>query len=94
MQPPEDEEPREHPSSKPIAFGGQPSSAPHTASEIVAVDGSRFFVCDNNIRDALLELSFAPHGAVASPLIRRPPQRIETDMVDDLEGMMRVDRAL
>src|SRR3954463_12493227 len=77
------------PSIRPIAFE-RPGSEPHNASEIVAIDDSRFLFCDNNIGEAILELRLAPDGTMASPLIRRPLREIEPGIVDDLEGKTRV----
>src|SRR5260221_99669 len=84
------EKPEKRSCIKPIAFGERPGPEPHNASEIVAIDDSRFLFCDNNIGDALLELRLAPDGTMAGPLIRRPLRGIEPGAVDDLEGMTRV----
>jgi hypothetical protein len=78
------------PSVKPIAFGERPGPEPYNASEIVAIDDSRFLFCDNNIGDALLELRLAADGTMACPLIRRPIRGIDAGTVDDLEGMAHV----
>jgi hypothetical protein len=78
------------PAIKPIAFGERPGPEPYNASEIVAIDDSRFLFCDNNIGDALFELRLAADGSMACPLIKRPLQGIEPGTVDDLEGMTRV----
>jgi hypothetical protein len=72
-----DERPEKRPSIKPIAFGERPGPQPHNASEIVAIDDSRFLFCDNNIGDALFELRLAADGTMAGPLIRRPLRGIE-----------------
>src|SRR3954463_3379602 len=77
------------PSIKPSAFE-RLGPEPHNASEIVAIDDSRFLFCDNNIGDALLELRLAADGTMAFPLIRRPLRGIEPGTVDDLEGMTHV----
>jgi Protein of unknown function (DUF3616) len=89
LQPQRVEKPRKRSSIKPIAFE-RPGPEPHNASEIVAIDDSRFLFCDNNIGDALLELRLAADGAMACPLIRRPLRGIEPGTVDDLEGMTHV----
>src|SRR3954452_4852052 len=81
--------PVKSPSIRPIAFE-RPGPEPHNASEIVAIDDSRFLFWDNNIGDALLELRLAPDGTMACPLIRRPLRGIEPGTVDDLEGMTHV----
>jgi hypothetical protein len=78
------------PSVKPIAFGGRPALEPYNASEIVAIDDSRFLFCDNNVGDALFELRLSPDGGMACPLIKRPLQGVEPGAVDDLEGMAHV----
>jgi Protein of unknown function (DUF3616) len=85
-----DEKPEKHPSIKPIAFGERPGPEPYNASEIVAIDDSRFLFCDNNIGDALFELRLAADGTMAGPLVRRPIRGIEPGTVDDLEGMTHV----
>jgi hypothetical protein len=85
-----DEKPEKHPSIKPIAFGERPSPEPYNASEIVALDDSRFLFCDNNVGDALFELRLAADGTMAYPLIRRPLSGIAPGSVDDLEGMTHV----
>jgi hypothetical protein len=79
--------PETNPSVKPIPFGERPGLEPYNASEIVALDDSRFLFCDNNIGDALFELRLAPDGSMACPLIRCPIRWIEPGTVDDLEGM-------
>lgn len=81
-----EDKPVKPPSIRPIAFE-RPGPEPHNASEIVAIDDSRFLFCDNNIGDALLELRLAADGTMAGPLIRRPLRGIEPGAVDDLEGM-------
>jgi hypothetical protein len=78
------------PRIKPIPFGERPGPEPYNASEIVAIDDSRFLFCDNNIGDALFELRLAADGSMACPLIRRPIEGIEPGAVDDLEGMTHV----
>src|SRR3954454_24267981 len=83
------EKPLKAPSIRPIAFE-RSGPAPHIASEIVAIDDSRFLFCDNNIGDALLELRLAADGTTACPLIRRPLRGIEPGTVDDLEGITHV----
>ena len=85
-----DEKPEKNPSIKPIAFGERPGPEPYNASEIVAIDDSKFLFCDNNIGDALFELRLAADGKMACPLIRRPIRGIEPGTVDDLEGMTHV----
>ena len=85
-----DEKPEKSPSIKPIAFGERPGPEPYNASEIVAIDDSKFLFCDNNIGDALFELRLAADGNMACPLIRRPIRGIEPGTVDDLEGMTHV----
>jgi hypothetical protein len=86
LQEQRDEKPDKSPSIKPIAFE-RPGPEPHNASEIVALDDSRFLFCDNNIGDALFELRLAADGTMACPLIRRPLRGIGPGTVDDLEGM-------
>jgi hypothetical protein len=74
-------------SIKPISFGDRTGREPYNASEIVAVDDSRFLFCDNNVGDALFELQLSGDGQMAGPLVRRPFRGIEEGSVDDLEGM-------
>src|SRR5262245_730282 len=81
--------PEKKPSIKPIAFE-RPGDEPINASEIVAVDDSRFLFCDNNVGDALFELRLASDGTMACPLIRRPIEGIDPGSVDDLEGLTAV----
>jgi hypothetical protein len=83
------EKPAKTPRIRPIAFE-RSGPEPHNASEIVAIDDSRFLFCDNNIGDALLELRLAADGTMACPLIRRPLRGIEPGTVDDLEGMTHI----
>jgi hypothetical protein len=80
------------PSLKPISFGQRDGREPYNASEIVAIDDSRFLFCDNNVGDALFELRLSADGKMECPLIRRPIRGIEEDSVDDLEGMALVHR--
>ena len=75
---------------KSIPFGERPGRKPYNASEVVALDDSRFLFCDNNISDALFELRLTPEGAMAGPLIGRPLRGVEPGTVDDLEGMVMV----
>jgi hypothetical protein len=82
-----DEKLKKNPSIKPIAFGERPGPEPYNASEIVAIDDSKFLFCDNNVGDALFELRLTADGKMAGPLIRRPIRGIEPGTVDDLEGM-------
>ena len=86
----DDGRPETHPRIQPIPFGERPGPEPYNASEIVAIDDSRFLFCDNNIGDALFELRLAADGAMACPLMRRPIRGIEPGTVDDLEGMTHV----
>jgi hypothetical protein len=86
LQKQRDERPEKYPSIKPIAFE-RPGPEPYNASEIVAIDDSRFLFCDNNVGDALFELRLAADGKMACPLIRRPISGIAPGSVDDLEGM-------
>jgi hypothetical protein len=72
---------------RPISFGEQPGPEPHNASEVVAIDDSRFLFCDNNIGDGLFELRLAGDGSMACPLIRHPIRGIEPGSMDDLEGL-------
>jgi hypothetical protein len=84
-----DEKPEKNPSIKPIAFE-RPGPEPYNASEIIALDDSKFLFCDNNVGDALFELRLAADGTMAGPLIRRPLSGIAPGSVDDLEGMTHV----
>jgi hypothetical protein len=90
LRTPRDEKSEKSPTIKPIAFGERPGPEPYNASELVAIDDSRFLFCDNNIGDALFELRLAADGTMACPLIRRPIRGIEPGTVDDLEGMTHV----
>jgi hypothetical protein len=82
--------PEKSPSIKPIDFGERSGPEPYNASEINAIEDSRFLFCDNNLGDALLELRLAADGTMACLLIRRPIRGIEPGTVDNLEGMTRV----
>lgn len=66
-------------------------SEPYNASDIVAIDDSRFLFCDNNIGDALFELRVSSGGQAASPIVRRPIEGISAASVDDLEAMALVE---
>jgi len=72
---------------KPVPFGERPGSEPYNASELVAIDDSRFLFCDNNIGNALFELRLSPDGQMACPLIRHSIEGIDDGVLDDLEGM-------
>jgi hypothetical protein len=85
-QPP-NERPRKHPRIRPIPFGTHPGPEPFNASEIVAIDDSRFLFCDNNVGDSLFGLRLAPDGQMACPLTRHPLRGVEAGTVDDLECM-------
>jgi uncharacterized protein DUF3616 len=91
MREQQDEKPGKNPSIKPIPFGERPSpDESYNASDIVAIDDSKFLFCDNNICHALFELRLAADGKKACPLIERPIRGIEAGTVDDLEGMTHV----
>ncbi len=47
---------------KPIPFGERPGSEPYNASEVLALDDSRFLFCDNNVSDALFEFRLGREG--------------------------------
>jgi hypothetical protein len=64
---------------------------PYNASDIVAIADSRFLFCDNNISDALFELSLTPEGQAAGPIVRWPIEGISAESVDDLEAMALVE---
>lgn len=74
-----------------VPFGERPGREPYNASEVVAIDDSRFLFCDNNIGDALFELRLTSDGRMACPLIRRPIEGVSANDVDDLEGMALVE---
>jgi hypothetical protein len=40
---------------RPIYFEERPGELPYNASEVIALEDSRFLFCDNNISDALFE---------------------------------------
>jgi hypothetical protein len=72
---------------KPIPFGQRPGPEPYNASELVAIDDSRFLFCDNNIGNALFELRLTPDAQMACPLIRHSIEGVDAGALDDLEGM-------
>jgi hypothetical protein len=74
---------------KPIYFAERPhdGNEPYNASDIVAIDDSRFLFCDNNISEAFYEFRLRPDGQAAGPIVQRPIEGISTANVDDLEGM-------
>ncbi len=78
---------------KPTYFAERPGDGnePYNASDIVAIDNSRFLFCDNNISDALFELRLTSEGEMAGPVVRRPIQGISPTSVDDLEAMALVE---
>lgn len=76
---------------RPVAFGERAGKEPYNASEIVALDDSRFLFCDNNIGDALFELRLRSDASMVGPLVRRPVEGLEPGAVDDLECMARAD---
>jgi hypothetical protein len=72
---------------EPTPFGQTAGRDVYNASEIVAVDDSRFLFCDNNLGGTLVELSLAPDGSMAAPLVPRPLAGLPEGAVDDLEGL-------
>ncbi|MGO4836600.1 DUF3616 domain-containing protein, partial [Rhizobiaceae sp. 2RAB30] len=78
---------------KPAYFDERPldGDEPYNASDIVAIDDSRFLFCDNNIGDTLFELRLTSEGEAAGPIVRRQIQGISAASVDDLEAMALVD---
>jgi hypothetical protein len=72
---------------KPVPFGQRPGPEPYNASELVAIDDSRFLFCDNNIGNALFELRLTHDARMAGPLIRHSIEGIDDGVIDDLEGM-------
>jgi hypothetical protein len=68
-------------------FTSRRVGTPHNASEVVALDDSRFLFCDNNISDSLFEMTLAPSGAMAGPLIRHRISGVSLRYLDDLESM-------
>jgi hypothetical protein len=86
----EGQQPEKFPRIRPIPFGEREGGEPYNASEIVAIGDSRFLFCDNNVGDALFELTLAGDGTMAGPLVRRPIEGIEPGTVDDLEGMTHI----
>jgi len=72
---------------KPVPFGQRPGPEPYNASELVAIDDSRFLFCDNNIGNALFELRLSHDAQMACPLIRHSIEGIDDGVIDDLEGM-------
>lgn len=73
---------------KPTPFLGRPGpeSTLYNASELVALDDSRFLFCDNNVGDALFEINLTSEGGSVSP-VRRLLDGIARGSVDDLEGL-------
>lgn len=77
-------------SSKPLAaspFGEQPGKRPHNASEVVALDDSRFLFCDNNISDTLFEMRLDKAGHLAGHLVRHTIKGVSSAFYDDFESM-------
>jgi hypothetical protein len=91
MQEQLEETPKKSKSIKPLDFGARPDGGAFNASEIVAIDDSRFLFCDNNVGDAMFELRLDEDGSMACPLIRRRITKIEEGAVDDLEGLTQVE---
>ena len=73
---------------KPTPFLGRPGpeSKLYNGSELVALDDSRFLFCDNNVGNALFEITLTSEGGSVSP-VRRPLDGIAPGSVDDLEGL-------
>jgi hypothetical protein len=76
---------------RPIPFGQTAGTDVYNASELVAIDDSRFLFCDNNINDALIEMEFGSDGTLVRPLVRRPLTGLPEGAVDDMEGMALVE---
>jgi hypothetical protein len=72
---------------RPIPFGDRPHSEPYNASEVLALDDSRFLFCDNNVSDALFEFRLARSGRMRGHIIRRPVAGLAADAIDDIEGI-------
>ena len=72
---------------KPIPFGKRPGTESYNASEVLALDDSRFLFCDNNVSDALFEFRLAPNGAMRGPVVRRPIEDLPARAIDDIEGI-------
>ena len=72
---------------KPLPFGDRSGSEPYNASEVLALDDSRFLFCDNNVSDALFEFRLARSGGLRGHVIRRPVEGLNADAIDDIEGI-------
>jgi hypothetical protein len=72
---------------KPIPFGARPGREPYNASEVVALDDSRFLFCDNNVSDALFEFRLRRRGTLAGRLVRRRIEGLRPGAIDDIEGI-------
>ena len=72
---------------KPILFNELNDTEDYNASGVVPLDDGRFLFCDNHVNDALFELDLTAVGQQQGALIRHPLQGVNTDAIDDLEGM-------
>src|SRR5262245_43909271 len=72
---------------KPIPFGARPGREPYNASEVVALEDSRFLFCDNNVSDALFEFRLRRRGTLAGGIIRRRIEGLGPGVIDDIEGI-------
>ena len=59
----------------------------HNISGIVAIGEGKFLFCDNNVPDALFELTLAADGTKAGPIVRRPLAGVQPGQLDDIEAL-------
>lgn len=78
---------------KPIPFGQRPGNEPYNASEVLALDDSRFLFCDNNVSDALFEFRLGRKGKLRGRIVRRTIEGLSREAIDDIEGIERVQAA-
>ena len=72
---------------KPIPFGKRPGSEPYNASEVVALEDSRFLFCDNNVSGALFEFRLGREGELEGQIVRRRIEGLAPGAIDDIEGI-------
>ena len=76
----------------PTAFSEKNKGEEYNASGIVPLGDSRFLFCDNNINDALIELTLSADGKQQGGLVRRPLVGLAAGSIDDIEDLTIVEQ--
>ena len=68
-------------------MANRPGPEPYNASEVVALEDSRFLFCDNNVSGALFEFRLGREGELHGQIVRRRIEGLAPGVIDDIEGI-------